>query len=225
MAGAANSSCRGDDQTAESIAAYEGIPSHAHDFILEGGAVELDGAGRLLTTRECMLNSNRNDWNERQAETALKGAFGVSEIIWLERGLEGDYTDGHIDNIARFIGPGQVLCQQTSGDDDPHAGRLGEIEAALRSAGLDVYTLPSPGRIIGADGEALPANHLNFTITNDALLMPAYEGHYSAHAMMTLAELFVRRDVIALPSVHILQGGGSFHCMTREIPATGTETP
>ncbi|MEE9381603.1 MAG: agmatine deiminase family protein, partial [Hyphomonadaceae bacterium] len=213
----------GDTETARAMANFESIPVTDHGFILEGGAIELDGAGRLLTTRQCLLNSNRNGWSEAEAEAALKAAFNISEIIWLERGLSGDHTDGHIDNIARFIAPGHALCQQASGDTDPHAERLAEIEAALRASGLEVSCLPSPGRITGADGEMLPASHLNFTLTNGALMMPAFEGHYSARAMMALAELFPGYDVIALPSNHILEGGGSFHCMTREIPLIGAD--
>ncbi|MCF6329165.1 MAG: agmatine deiminase family protein [Henriciella sp.] len=216
----------GDTETAAAIAAQMRIPVHRHDFVLEGGAVELDGAGRLLTTRQCVLNPNRNpDWDEASAEAALKAAFGVVEVIWLERGLANDHTDGHIDNIARFVAPGHVLCQHASGEDDPNADLYGEIEERLRVAGLQVSTLPSPG----LTGDAMPASHLNFTLTNGVLLMPAYEGRFSAEAMMVLAELFPRREVIALPARNILSGGGSFHCMTREIPrfpiATGEALP
>ncbi len=208
----------GDTETAAAIAAYEGAGIHHHDFILEGGAIEMDGAGRLLTTRQCLLNPNRNQWSEAQAEAALKDAFNAREIIWLERGLEGDHTDGHVDNIARFIGPGQVLCQRASGDDDPHAARYGEIESALRAAGLDVFTLASPGRVTGLGGEPLPASHLNYTLVNGVLFMPAYEGRHSAEAMLRLAEIFPRREIIALPANSILEGGGSFHCMSVGIP-------
>ncbi len=205
----------GDAETAGAMAAEVGAPVRAHDFVLEGGAIELDGAGRLLTTRQCLLNPNRNPrWDEAAAETALKTAFGVDDVIWLDHGLANDHTDGHVDNLARFIAPGHVLCQRGSGDDDPNAAVYVQIEQALRAAGLQVSTLPSPGLI----GDAMPASHLNFTLTNGALVMPAYEGHYSAAAMIILAELFPRREVMALPARNILSGGGSFHCMTREIP-------
>jgi len=216
----------GDTETAAAIAAQMQIPVHGHGFVLEGGAVELDGAGRLLTTRECVLNPNRNPgWDEAMAEVALKATLGVREVIWLEQGLANDHTDGHVDNIARFVAPGHVVCQQASGDDDPNAELYGEIEERLRAAGLQVSSLPSPGLI----GDAMPASHLNFALAGGALLMPAYEGRYSAEAMMVLAELFPRREVIALPARNILSGGGSFHCMTREIPrfpiATGEAFP
>ena len=205
----------GDGETAAAIAGHEQIPVQGHGFVLEGGAVEFDGAGRVLTTRQCVLNPNRNPgWDEAVAETALKGAFGVAEVIWLERGLDNDHTDGHVDNIARFVAPGHVLCQRASGGDDPNGALYGEIEEALRVVGLQVSTLPSPGLI----GDAMPASHLNFTLAGGALIMPTYEGRYCAAAMLALAELFPRREVIALPAPHILSGGGSFHCMTREIP-------
>lgn len=208
----------GDTQTASAIAAYEGAAIRNHDFVLEGGAVEMDGAGRLLTVRQCLLNPNRNQWRERDAEAALREAFNVDNIIWLEHGLEGDHTDGHVDNIARFIGPGKVLCQRASGDDDPHAARYMEIESALRAAGLEVLTLASPGRIPGPGGVPLPASHLNYTLINGALLMPAYEARHSAGALMRLAEIFPHYEIISLPARSILEGGGSFHCMSVQIP-------
>ncbi len=209
----------GDTETAAAIAAHEQIPVQAFDFVLEGGAVELDGAGRMLVTRQCLLNPNRNPgWDETAAEAALKAAFGVSQIIWLERGLTNDHTDGHVDNIARFIAPGHVLCQVASGGDDPNGQVFGEVTEALRVAGLEVSQLPSPGLVTNAAGDALPASHLNFTLINGAVLLPVYEDVFSAQAGAELQRLFPQRQIIALPARHILSGGGSFHCMTREIP-------
>lgn len=205
----------GDQETAEAIAAHDQITPHRRDFVLEGGAVELDGAGRLLTTRQCLLNPNRNPgWDEASAEAALKTAFGVSEIIWLERGLKNDHTDGHIDNLARFIGPGHVLCPAASSVDDPNAELYEEVARDLVAAGLRISCLPSPGLI----GVCEPASHMNFVMINGALLLPIYEDKYSAQAIRELKRLFPDREIIALPARHILSGGGSFHCMTREIP-------
>lgn len=205
----------GDTETAATIAAEAELPARAHGFILEGGAVELDGAGRLLTTRQCLLNPNRNPgWDEAIAEAALKTAFGVGEIIWLPRGLMNDHTDGHVDNLARFIGPRHVLCPAASGADDPNAELYEEVARELVAAGLRVSRLTSPGLI----GACEPASHMNFVLTNDAVFLPVYEDKYSAQAMPELKRLFPDREIIALPARHILSGGGSFHCMTREIP-------
>lgn len=205
----------GDTETAAAIAAAEGLDEIAHDFVLEGGAVDLDGDGRLLTTRQCMLNPNRNPgWTQAQAEVALKTAFGVEQVIWLGDGLANDHTDGHVDNIARFTGPGHVICQRASGANDPNAQTYAEVEADLRAAGLRVSVIASPGLI----GEAQPASHMNFAVTNGAVLLPTYESEHSQAALEALALLFPGREIIARPANHILMGGGSFHCMTREVP-------
>ncbi|MEM6534843.1 MAG: agmatine deiminase family protein [Pseudomonadota bacterium] len=210
----------GDTDTALALAEQEGAPVEPHDFVLEGGAIDLDGAGRLLTTRECLLNPNRNsDWSKADAEAALRSAFGVDEIVWLTRGLINDHTDGHVDNIARFIGPGHVVCQAASGGDDPNAAIFGEVEAGLRRARLTVSTVPSPGRIEAANGDVAPASHMNFVFAGSALIVPIYEPVFSAQAGARFASLFPDREVILLPARHILAGGGAFHCMTREIPA------
>lgn len=209
----------GDSETAAAMAMVEGVRLQRHDFVLEGGAIDLDGAGRLLTTRQCLLNPNRNPgWDEATAEAALKATFGVDQVIWLGDGLANDHTDGHVDNIARFIAPGHALCQAPSGPDDPNADTYAKIEADLRAAGLEVSILASPGRIETDEGEVIPASHMNFTLTNDALILPTYESVYSQLAIETLMQLCPGREIVALPASHILAGGGSFHCMTREVP-------
>ena len=130
-----------------------------------------------------------------------------------------DHTDGHVDNVARFIAPGHAICQHPSGSDDPNAETLQQIETTLRRAGLEVTTIPSPGLVKDEDGNPVPASHMNFTITNGVVLVPVYEDRYSLVALAELSALFEGRKVIGLPARHILNGGGSFHCMTREIPA------
>ena len=210
----------GDTETAGAIAAYETLPANPHDIVLEGGAIDADGTGRLLTTRQCLLNPNRNPGlTESEIEARICAALGIEEMIWLGDGLLNDHTDGHVDNIARFIAPGHALCQMPSGADDPNTDVLLEIEATLRDAGLDVTTIPSPGLLLGEDDEPIPASHMNFTITNGAVLVPVYEDHYSLVALAEMRVLFPGRKIIGLPAGHILGGGGSFHCMTREIPA------
>lgn len=208
----------GDTDTSRAIADSLDLPKLAHRFVLEGGAIELDGAGNLLTTRQCLLDGVRNPaWTEASAEQSLKAAFGVSRILWLDRGLLNDHTDGHIDNIARFAGPNHVICQRPSGDDDPHASVLKEIETQLVAHGLKVDTIPSPGRVI-IDDRFAPASHLNFLITNNAVIVPVFENVYSGQAVLELASIFPDRQIVPLYAKNILSGGGTFHCMTREIP-------
>lgn len=209
----------GDTMTAGGIASVEQVPRVPHDFVLEGGAVDLDGAGRLLTTRQCVLNPNRNrGWTEEIAETALKAAFGVDEIIWLGDGLRNDHTDGHVDNIARFIGPGRVVCQEPSGADDPNADRHAAIEQDLRAAGLDVVLVPSPGRIEDEEGTPVPASHMNFLISNRHVFLPVYEETHAPRAIAALEAALPDHTLVPLPARHILSGGGAFHCMTQQVP-------
>lgn len=210
----------GDTETAIAIAAKESLAAEQHMLVLEGGAIDADGEGRLLTTRQCLLNPNRNpDLTAAEIEARICSALGIDEMIWLGDGLLNDHTDGHVDNIARFIGPGHALCQMPSGEDDPNKAVLLDIETTLRDAGLQVTTIPSPGLILDGDGEPIPASHMNFTITNGAVLVPVYEEHYSLVALSEMRVLFPGRKIVGLPAGHILGGGGSFHCMTREIPA------
>ena len=210
----------GDTMTAGAIAGVEQVSARKHNFILEGGAIDLDGAGRLLTTRQCVLNPNRNAyWDEATAEAALKITFGVSQVVWLGDGLANDHTDGHVDNIARFIGEGRAVCQSPSGVDDPNTETLRAIEADLRAAGLDVVTIPSPGLIQDRDGDAIPASHMNFLISNGHVFLPIYDELYSQAAVIALGEAMPDHVIVPLHARAILSGGGSFHCMTQQVPA------
>ena len=209
----------GDTETAGAIARLEGHPLKRLDFVLEGGAVEQDGEGNLITTRQCVLNPNRNQgWTQDVAEARLRETFNVDRIIWLGDGLLGDHTDGHVDNIARFIGPGHVVCQTPSGHDDPNAQILRAIERELHGAELKVSTIPSPGRVEDEDGEPVPASHMNFLISNGRVILPIYEDEHSKRALAELQALMPEHEVIALRANHILTGGGSFHCMTQQVP-------
>lgn len=210
----------GDIETAGAVAEKESLPARRHALVLEGGGIDVDGEGSLLTTRQCLLNPNRNpQLSQAEIEANLAAALGIDEVIWLGDGLMNDHTDGHIDNIARFIGPGHVLCQHPADPKDPNAERLQEIERTLVSHGLMVTSVPSPGFVHFGDGVPVPASHMNFTITNRAVFVPVYEDRFSAVALSEMKALFPGRDVIGLPARAILAGGGSFHCMTREIPA------
>lgn len=215
-----------DDEVAEQIAAAAGVPLAKFDFVLEGGALDHDGAGAVLTTGQCLLNPNRNPgWTQTQAEGALAEALGARRVLWLGEGLANDHTDGHVDNLARFVAPGVVACPQASGRDDPNADAYDDAARRLsamtdgRGAPLQVMRIPSPGRIELADGEIAPASHMNFIIANGAVVMPVYDEAAGAPALDALKGIFPERKIIGLPSRALLTGGGSFHCISQQEPA------
>ena len=218
----------GDETVGDEIARASGVPMRRFDFVLEGGAVEHDGEGTLLTTRETLLNPNRNGWSEHAAEEALCHAFGISKIIWLDQGLANDHTDGHIDNLARFVGSGRIVCQTAAHPDDPNAELFevtaGTLEATTDARGqkLEIIRVPSPGRVLGASGTAVPASHMNFVIANGVVVVPVYGTPSAEPALAALQAAFPDREVIGLPSRGLLgtgdAGGGSFHCITLNEP-------
>jgi len=215
----------GDDIVAEQIAAASGAPLARNAFVLEGGALDHDGAGTILTTRQCLLNENRNgDWDEAKASAALAAALGAKKVLWLGDGLLNDHTDGHVDNLARFVAPGVVACPMAFGTDDPNAEVYAETARTLaamtdsRGSPLQVVRIPSPGRIVDEDGEIIPASHMNFLIGNEAVIVPIYAEESGAFAVEVIRGLFPEREVIGLPSTAILTGGGSFHCISQQEP-------
>jgi agmatine deiminase len=216
-----------DDEVAAQIAEASGVPLAAHDFILEGGAVDHDGIGTILTTGQCVLNPNRNPgWTQGLAEAAFKDALGARKVIWLGEGLANDHTDGHVDNLARFVAPGVAVCPVAFGRGDVNADAYDDAAKRLASSTdaegrpLQVVRIPSPGWIEGSDGRAAPASHMNFIIANGAVIMPTYgEGQAAELALQGLQSVFPDRKVIGLPSMSILTGGGSFHCITQQEPA------
>ena len=215
-----------DDTVAGQIATASGVPLAANDFILEGGALDHDGEGTVITTRQCLLNPNRNPgWTEAAAEAALAGALGVRKVLWLGDGLLNDHTDGHVDNLARFVAPGVVTCPVAFGRGDPNAkaydaaaeALAGMTDAAGRA--LKVVRIPSPGWIDGPDKDCVPASHMNFLIANRAVIVPIYADLPGRYAVQALEQLYPERTVIGLPSMAILTGGGSFHCISQQEPA------
>ncbi len=215
-----------DDQVGAFIAIEAGADATRWDRVLEGGALDWDGEGTILTTRECLLNPNRNPlMSEMDVKAMLHDALGSRATIWIDRGLLNDHTDGHVDNIARFLAPGVVACQSPSGPDDPHAARLDEIAAQLenqrdaRGRILKIVRIPSPGRVENEDGDVVPASHMNFLIGNATVVVPTYGTPSAQKAVDALKPYFPGRNVVGLPSTHILSGGGSFHCITQQQPA------
>jgi agmatine deiminase len=209
----------GDDRVAAAVQERVNAEHLASSLVMEGGGVESDGAGLCMTTRDVALNPNRNARStQTQIESALRAALGAERVIWLDRGLMNDHTDGHIDNIARFIGPGRVVCMRPSGEDDPNAEVLGDIERDLRAQELTVETIPSPGRVLGRDGRPLPASYLNFYIANSSLVVPVFGSIHDEAALNALGALFPGRSVRPVPSKLFLEEGGTVHCISQQEP-------
>jgi|SRR5215217_84789 len=218
----------GDDLVAAQIAAASGAPLLSNDFVLEGGAIDHDGYGTLVTTRQCLLNPNRNPgWTEEAAEAALAASMGVRKVLWLGDGLRNDHTDGHVDNLARFVAPGVVACPIAWGKNDPNAELYDETARLLgqmtdaRGGAIQVMRIPSPGWIDGDSSvQPAPASHMNFIIANEAVIVPLYEDEKAgAFAVDAVQSLFPERKAIGLSSNAVLTGGGSFHCITQQEPA------
>ena len=216
-----------DDEVADQIGARSGVALTRHDVVLEGGALDHDGEGTVLTTRQCLLNPNRNPgWTQEAAEAALAEAVGARKVVWLGDGLLNDHTDGHVDNLARFVAPGVVACPVAWGRKDPNAevydATARDLAAATDADGrsLKVLRIPSPGLVLDEDERPVPASHMNFLIANGAVIVPSYGDETAARlACEALATVYPDREIIALPSIAILTGGGSFHCISQQEPA------
>jgi len=216
----------GDESVAATVAAEAGVIAMQYEWVLEGGSLDSDGIGTALTTRQCLLNPNRNPGlSQGQIESRLRESLGITKLIWLGDGLANDHTDGHVDNIARFVAPGVVACMEPAGDDDPNRDALRAIIADLKCATdaagrrLEVVTIPSPGRIEDDDGELIPANPMNFYIGNRAVVVPLYGSPHDDRAVEAIGKLFPGRRTVGLPARHVITGGGSFHCITQQQPA------
>ena len=216
-----------DDTVATQIGEASGVPLDRNDFILEGGALDHDGEGTILTTRQCLLNANRNTgWTDETAEAELARALGARKVLWLGDGLLNDHTDGHVDNLARFVAPGVVACPVAWGRGDPNDDVYAEVARALsemtdaEGRRIRILPLPSPGFVGDEDDKPIPASHMNFLIANGAVIVPTYGDETAARLVCEgLKTVYPDREIIPLPSIAILSGGGSFHCISQQEPA------
>ncbi len=219
----------GDDQVAERVAEAAGLPEQSHAWVLEGGSLDSDGEGTLLTTRQCLLNPNRNPGlSQADLEARLSESLGARKVIWLGDGLLNDHTDGHVDNVARFVSPGVVVCMKSSTSDDPNREILDALAAELSAATdakgrrLKVVCIPSPGRVEAQDANGrrlIPASYLNFYIANHSVVVPTYGARFDAEAVAELGKLFPGRRAIGVDAKAVLSnGGGAFHCITQQQP-------
>lgn len=202
-------------------------PLETIDWVLEGGSIESDGAGTLLTTRACLLNPNRNGRrSEAEVTERLLRWFGADRVLWLDNGaLAGDDTDAHIDTLARFAPGDTLIYQGCDRPDDDHYAALTAMTAelaALRTRTGRPYhliELPWPDAQYAEDGRRLPASYANFLITNQLVLMPAYGCRQDSLAAERLAAAFPDRRLVSLPCRELIEQGGSLHCITLQLPA------
>ena len=208
----------GDDTVGANLAEQAGLAGIAHDWILEGGAIDVDGSGLAVTTEQCLLHPNRNPGLDRaEVEERLRANLGLERILWLGDGLANDHTDGHVDNLARFVAEGRLAIPVAAGPDDPNAAVYADARARAEAAGLEVVLLPSTGRV-ERHGEIVPASYMNFYIGNAAVVVPQYGAANDAAAVQAVGALFPGRKTVGLRADHILTGGGSFHCISQQVP-------
>lgn len=213
-----------DAGVSRAIAAASGLPTHRFDWVLEGGSIDVDGAGRGLTTEQCLLNRNRNpDLDRATIERYLAEQLGVSVPVWLGEGLANDHTDGHVDNLARFVAPGVAVVPEARDSDDPNTEVYRDARQRLRAAGLEVVTVPSVGRLENEDGDVVPASYMNFYIANTTVVVPTYGSRWDDAAVEAIGRLFPGRRAVGCRANAILTGGGSFHCITQQVPSLPLE--
>jgi len=209
----------GDQETGASLAAAGDLAYHRADWILEGGAIESDGTGLVVTTEQCLRNPNRNpSLNREQIRANLQRDLGFERVLWLGEGLAGDHTDGHVDNLARMVAPDVIAIPVASGTDDPNAAVYTDARDRARDFGLTVRDVPSPG-LVGTSDDAEPASYMNFAICNDVVVVPTYGSPHDADAVAAIGALFPHRAAVGLHADAVLTGGGSFHCASQHVPA------
>jgi len=201
------------------------LPMFEPGIVMEGGSIEVNGAGTLMTTEQCLLNPNRNpNLSKEEIERFLREYLGVRHFIWLKEGIAGDDTDGHIDDIARFVNPTTVLCARQPDENDPDHAVLEEnvrlLEAAADQDGnkLRVIPLPVPDWV-GDEKGRLPASYANFYIGNSKVLVPLFGTDNDAAALETIQSVFPNRKVVGINARYLVYGLGTFHCMTQQQPA------
>jgi agmatine deiminase len=214
-----------DAELAKRMLEHLGMPRYAAPLILEGGSIHVDGEGTLITTEECLLNPNRNpNLGKAEIEQHLRDYLGVRQIIWLGQGYEQDETDGHIDEIACFARPGLVLALTTDDTGDPNfkvfQDNLDRLKAARDAQGreIEVVTLRQPERR-DHNNVRLTLSYTNFYIANRGIVMPAYEDAADEESFRTLRKVFSDREVIQVPALDIVKGGGGIHCITQQQPS------
>lgn len=193
-------------------------------FILEGGSIEVNGQGSCITTEQCLLNPNRNaPWVRSDIEKKLKDYLGVSDILWLKEGIVGDDTDGHIDDIVRFVSEKTLVAAFEEDPTDENYSILKQnwdkLKRLTQDRGWELIKLPMPGKWMSEDRDRLPASYANFYIANKVVLLPIYQHRNDDRAEKILRELFPKRTLVTIESSDLVYGLGSIHCVTQQEPA------
>ncbi len=214
-----------DDAVPKQLQSSLNMPRFEPLMVLEGGSIDVNGAGVVLTTEQCLLNPNRNpQMNRAQIEQRLKDYLGVAQVLWLGEGIIGDDTDGHIDDIARFVSPDTIVCALEEDTQDENYQLLQDNYKRLSKArdarghAFNIITLPMPGNIDGREGR-LPASYANFYIANNVVLLPVYGHTNDARAAEILQGLFSNRQVIPINCEPLVWGMGAIHCVTQQQPS------
>ena len=204
------------------------IPCRSGGMVLEGGSIDSNGAGVLLTTEGCLLNPNRNrQLSQAEIETRLIDMLGVEKVLWLGDGIAGDDTDGHVDDLTRFVDERRVVTavEADPADDNfaPLQENLRRLETMtdLQGRPLEIIPIPMPPPVV-YEGQRLPASYANFYIANTVVLLPTYNHPHDELARQTLAKLFPSREVIGLDCTDLIWGLGAFHCLTQQVPAANS---
>ena len=209
----------------EAVARELGMRRFAFPYVLEGGAIETNDEGLVITTRSCLLAPTRNpQLGEEETEALLRAGLGARSVVWLDRGLEGDHTDGHVDMVARFCDDRTIVCVSAEDPSDPnHGPSLANLETlrALRSANgapMKVVPLPLPEQRRAPDGRVLTASYANFYVANGVVLVSTFDDPMDERALATLRPLFPERKVVGVSATHLITGGGAWHCVTQHQP-------
>jgi agmatine deiminase len=219
-----------DDALAPKILEYMGLKCFEAPLVMEGGSIHVDGQGTLITTEECLLNPNRNPkLNRQEIEDCLRKFLGIQKVIWLKRGLSGDETDGHVDNIACFAAPGKILLQACDDPRDENCEITRENLQILkestdaRGRKLEIITIPQPPMMTYND-RRLTLSYLNFYFVNGGIILPVFGGEAEATDRLTvkvLSMIFPERRIRTVNGMAIIREGGNVHCMTQQMPAGG----
>lgn len=209
----------GDTLIGADLADSAGLAADRCDWILEGGALDGDGTGLVATTGQCLLNPNRNpQLSQADLEMRLAHDLGFDRVLWLGDGLINDHTDGHVDNLGRFVAPNRIALPRATGADDPNAVIYADAAARARAMGVEVAEVPSPGRI-ESDGMVQPASYMNFVITTKLVVVPIFGSPHDDEGVAAIAALFPGRDTVGLMADAVLAGGGGFHCSSQQMPS------
>jgi agmatine deiminase len=215
-----------DNETGDVVAQSLEMPRYFPEVVLEGGAIDTNGEGTCLVTEQCLLNPNRNPaLSKAEIENRLRDFLGFTHFVWLGEGIEGDDTDGHIDDITRFVNPTTVVTAVENNSHDrnevPLRENLRRLEKATneKGANLNVVPIPMPGRVEGPWGR-LPASYLNFYVANGVVLVPIFGHENDDVALKTLQGIFPKRRVVGIRSEVLVLGLGGIHCVTHEQPAS-----